>query len=361
MREGGYSPLQARQDTSFLLFFIIIFSLIALLILISFLIKLILNKHKTPEYIQKEKERPTKKKDIIKLQKEFNLSDVETKYLKKICLFMNPKNIYYLFKDLQDSQEFFKTTYHKLKNADAPDEDINELFKISYKIESFYSKSKQIHSTKQIPLSSTVNYITKDAEKFPFFLVKNTPDAFSLEIPEFFYHSPNRPKELDKIPFTYISKHGYSYHFSSRIIRFSPIPNSDKFLMVINHCNNIYVQIQRHYKREIIECDAFFSPIRVSKNYRTSEDIFIHSDKQYKGKLINISGGGCCLKTILPIREGQNMGIRIPSIGINSPIVGTIKKTRRLTDGKFALHIQFIQFSIEEQNKILAFVYKYDL
>ena len=45
-------------------------------------------------------------------------ADVETKYLKKICLFMNPKNIYYLFKDLQDSQEFFKTTYHEININD---------------------------------------------------------------------------------------------------------------------------------------------------------------------------------------------------------------------------------------------------
>ena len=44
-----------------------------------------------------------------------------------------------------------------------------------------------------------------------------------------------------------------------------------------------------------------------------------------------------------------------------TPIVGLIKKTRKMPDGTFALHIQFIKFSTKEQNKILAFIYGFDL
>ena len=105
-------------------------------------------------------------------------------------------------------------------------------------------------------------------------------------------------------------------------------------------------------------CEALFTPIKISN---VSNRPIITTSKYYNGKLINISGGGCCIKTNLPIKEKQNIGVKVPFLELETPLFGIIKKTRRLPDGNFAIHIQFIKYTLKEQNKILAFVYKFAL
>ena len=114
-------------------------------------------------------------------------------------------------------------------------------------------------------------------------------------------------------------------------------------------------------KRKAIDYPCYFDSIIKEQIDKKSEITYFFNEKFHEGKLINISGGGCCLKTSLPIKENQKLGIKIPLLNLNSPIVGIIKKTRKLPDNTFALHIQFIKFSIKEQNKILAFIYGFDL
>lgn len=356
------SPLEARQNTPIFLYILIILGIIGIICVIGLFVKKMLDYRKTDVYINKEKNRKTKRKDILKLEKDCKLTSDESKLLLKFSSLISVPNLLYYLKNNQNLQQFFRDIYYKLKEIDAEPSLINDAFKLSYKLENCFSQTITILSTRQISNSTVLFYMTNEGEQFPFYVYKNQEECLFLEIPEFFYQKSTKPAELEKIPFSFKTSTGLNYSFVTRVIRYQENKGSNKnYLMVIAHSENLSVQVQRHYKRETIECDAYFSPVRVSKNVKTSKDMFIYSDKSYKGKLINISGGGCCLKTRLPIRENQNIGISIPSIKIDNRIVGVIKKTRRLSDGNFALHIQFLQYSMEDQNKILAFVYKYDL
>lgn len=365
MNNSG-SPILARQTAPIFLIFICILIIFSLIILAGLLVKKYLLYKKSEKYLSKEKARFTKKKDLRKLQRDFNLTKEELSFLAYLSKLVKSTNLFYLFKENIQIQNFFRTAYDKLKEKDSSDLIINNFFKLSYKVENYFAQSKHLLSTRQIQPETIVFYITKEGEQFPFTLTNNHKEAFVLEIPDFFFNKNDKPKELEKIPFTFKTNTGLSYTFTSRIIRYetkaeNDSDNTKKHFIYVGHTENLSVQVQRHYKRETIECDSLFSPVNTSINEKTGEKIYMYTDSDYRGKLINISGGGCCLKTKLPIRENQHIGIKVPFIDINKPIVGIIKKTRRLSDGNFALHIQFIQYTIEEQNKILAFVYKYDL
>ena len=221
------------------------------------------------------------------------------------------------------------------------------------------AKKRKIISTKQINPSSVVFYITKEGDSLPFYCVENTSEYFSVEIPDFFLQKKDKPNTLDKIYFTYKPQNGLSYCFSTRILRYTKL--EDKNLMVLSHSDNIYAELQRNNKRKAIDYPCFFTSIKKEEIDKKSEITYIFNENYHEGKLINISGGGCCLNTSLPIKENQKLGIKIPLLDLTSPIVGLIKKTRKMPDGTFALHIQFIKFSTKEQNKILAFIYGFDL
>ena len=79
------------------------------------------------------------------------------------------------------------------------------------------------------------------------------------------------------------------------------------------------------------------------------------------GKLSNISAGGCCIQTDLPVKDKQYICVSLPSMGIKERLFGVIKNTRKLPTGLSTLHIQFVDISLESQNKIFTLVYKFEL
>ena len=131
--------------------------------------------------------------------------------------------------------------------------------------------------------------------------------------------------------------------------------------MVLSHSEQLECQAQRHFKREFFERECNFKAVKVNENPKKNETLYTFSDKEYPGKITNISAGGCCIQTTLPIKENQYIGVHLPETGIDETIVGIIRRTRKLPTGKLALHIQFMQISLATKNRIHTLVYKYEL
>lgn len=358
---GTGSPIMARQTAPFFLFFIVLLIIAAFLFVFYILMKKRSAYLQSDEYKQKEINRLTKYKDVVKYANEHNLTPIDTKILWEICQVTQCTNIFYIFKNNIAVNELFRNAYNLMKaNNQFNDQKLNDFFVCLYKIEVEVAQIKKIPSTRQIPVSSMIFYISETGEQYPLCVIQNTKDFLSLEVPEFIYQSERKPKTLLRLRFTYRTKDGLTYNFVSRIIRYNE-SNDNQFLMILAHTDKLSCQAQRHYKREFFEEKCLFSPIRINKNRIKNDDMFIYSEQRFEGKLTNISAGGCCINTKLPIRENQHIGVLLPQHNINETIVGIIKRTRKLPNGTFALHIQFIHISIKTRNQIYTLVYKYDV
>ena len=227
-----------------------------------------------------------------------------------------------------------------------------------YSIELITAQTKTLISTRQIPVNTVLFYLTNDSEKFPFTLVESTKEAMILEIPEFFYKSPNKPELLERSRYVFKTENGLTYNFISRTMRYEENKDTGKILMLVAHTENLATQMHRHFRREMFDDQCFFSSVKKGTD---KKEKYIVSEKKYEGQLSNISGGGCCIKTDLPVKENQLIAMDFPKIQVKEQVIGIIKRTRKLPTGTFALHIQFLDISLESQNMIMAYVYKYEL
>lgn len=358
---GTGSPIIARQTAPFFLFILILLLIAAFLFVLYLLVTKRLNFLKSDKYKQKEMNRLTKYKDVVRYCHDRNLSSNDTKILWQICQITKCTNVLYLLKSNSAVNELFRNAYNLMKAQNLfTDQKLNDFFVCQYNIEVAVAQIKKIPSTKQIPVASMIFYISETGEQYPFCVISNTKDFISLEVPEFIYQSERKPKTLVRLRFNYKTKDGLSYNFVSRIIRYNE-SNDNQFLMILAHTDKLSCQAQRHYKREFFEEKCLFSPIRINKNRIKNDDMFIYSNQKFEGKLTNISAGGCCINTNLPIRENQHIGVQLPEHNIDETIVGIIKRTRKLPNGTFALHIQFIHISIKTRNQIYTLVYKYEV
>lgn len=354
----GTTPLQARTNMPFVTFFII-FGIILLIVVAIFLaLKMLHDYHKSEKYIQKIKDRVTTPKDLLIFAKNHNLDAEEIKLMNTLCKYTQAKNINYSLKNNNDLLHLFKKAYDYFRNNNHNEETISLFFKILYDLEQNLVQVKALSTTEQIQVGTTISYLTEAMEKLPFSVVKQAPEALYVEIPGFLYNSSDRPKPLDKLRFTFKSKDGLSYNFISRVIRYDT-RHPDHVVMIISHSEKLSSKVQRHYKRDYCSLDCFFSPIIINKQSETSEDIYKISSKKYPGKLSNVSAGGCCIVTELPIKDHQYICVDIPELEAKEKFIGIIKKTRRLTSKTFALHIQFTRISLDSRNTIFEFVYKF--
>lgn len=357
----GITPLHARQNLPLFAFILILAFIFLILVIISIFIKKYLDYKKSPEFLKKEKNRITLFSDIKKLSTEYNLSNNKRDLLWEICRLTKCKNFYYLVK-LNDSavEDVFRTAYKMYDKMNTTIEKKDDFFTLLYKVESIIAVIKTINSTRFIPISAVIFYITETGEQLPLYVVKNIKDGFFLEIPEFLFNSNKKPKTMERCRFTYKTNNGLSYNFVSRVIRYDT-SNDGQILMVIGHTDDLICQVQRHYKREFLEEKCLFSPIQINKTKTENNNMFIYSTKEYSGKVTNISAGGCCIQTNLPIRENQHLTVSFPTLQIDGRIIGVIKRTRKLQNGMFALHIQFINICLETKVQIYEYVNKYTI
>ena len=364
----GSSPLMARQSFPIVMFIVGVVLVAACIGGIWFLTKHLIDYKKSDKYIQKQLSRITTQKDVKKFITDNRLSQKESDMLWNICRIQQIPNINFFIKEAEALSEHLRDYYFYLKDNNADAEEFDTFFTLDFNLEKISAATKNLISTKQLPLEATVFYLTHESEQFPFYVKNNNQDFLALEIPKFMFENPNlKPPLLERLRFITKAQNGMTYHFTSRAMRYQTNPDG-KIYIIIAHSEDLLNQAHRNSKRESIDAECIFSPARHShqvedskKNKKNPDELFLITPKEYTGKVTNISSGGCCIKTNLPIKEKQYLALKIPNLEINEHMIGIIRRTRKLLDESYNLHIQFLQISIEAKNRINAYAFKYEI
>ena len=145
------------------------------------------------------------------------------------------------------------------------------------------------------------------------------------------------------------------YFFKTRVAKH--ITKEEYPLLYISHNK----ELKRHQKRKDVRIDtnirSLFQPISYESR---NESVFLPAkDKKYTGRIIDISGGGCCM--IAGSRLKKNIRLKIDFFlteDKNAVIIGTIlgsSKTDHENVKKY--HILFLNIDQMTKHNILFFVY----
>lgn len=352
------SPILARKSAPLFTVILILGVIIVLVVALGILLAKIREYKKSNKYIEKEKNRTTNYSDIVKYANQNDFSSGEKAIFWEVCQITQWKNIFYSLKDNSTVNELFRKAYYFMKEKKGlSDKKLNLFFKTLFKIETIVAQYRKLISSKQIPLQSMIFYISDEGEQYPFTIIQNTKDFFVIEVPEFIAKTQRKPQILKQSRFTYKTNDGLSHNFVTRIIRYDE-SNQNQIKAIVAHTDKLECQTLRKFKREFFEEKCQFSAVIYNQNGTSKYTI---KPEKLDGKITNISGGGCCIRTNLPIKENQYLCVFLESIGINEKLIGIIRKTRKLPNGTFSLHIQFLDLPVSIENKILALVYKYEL
>lgn len=355
--QAGSSPLASRQNPVIYLV-VLIAAVVAAVFLAVWAAMKIRKKHtESEEYREKEASRPTKLKDVKALARKYNMKEEFVPVLWYVCRTFKVPNIYYSIRKLNQFDQTFKDAYFALKNTGS-EEKVNSLFRLKFYLDKIFAESIIYSSTRAVPAETELNLLLKKGTKVPCRLLENKENYLSVEIPQEFYESSSRPELMERIAFLFNSPSGMPHAFITRVLRYQD--NGEEKTLIVSQSKEIITKAQRHFKRIETDEKCRFTAVSVKKDEKGNK-AYVQGNKKYTGILKNISGGGCCIASSLPIKEGQLIGLEFDLYDGTIKTIGMIMKSRKTQNhGVYYLHMKYVSIDKSSQNKILAKVYGYD-
>jgi len=131
----------------------------------------------------------------------------------------------------------------------------------------------------------------------------------------------------------------------------------------ITHTGKVKPLVKRMYRRRqiTIRCDFFHVFLDNSGGARKKAQKLTVDNKRFSGQIMDISVGGCSIKTSAPIQAGARLKITIDydeNFVIN--VLGQVIRTNRSGPAGTINHIKFLKVPRRAFNSISAMVFGYD-
>ncbi len=353
MGGGSGSPVLARNQLNIFLVIALILGVIAVLTVIYVISKIISNYHKSPQYLEKKRQRPSSNSDINEISNYAHLSKEEHALLSRLCKDNPSPNIIYAVQDLTYINDILKNLFEKI-DSEANEKAKTVLFSLRTKIFRAYTPPEELTSSRKIDVGTKMTYTASHGVHYRLLYVERTPDAMIINLPQNIIERNERPAPLSKISLIFEAASGAPYQMETRVVRYQRNGRNEE-QMVVMHSEQIAPLQRRQVERiEMHEACAFAS-VSVSTLQEGKENKIVYkpSATMHKGLLLDVSAGGCRLVTNIPIKAEQFIYIsgKLNTKNEDSAI-GTILRTTKRDDGNFILHIKFVKIEQDVVNRI---------
>ncbi|MGL4986712.1 MAG: PilZ domain-containing protein [Treponemataceae bacterium] len=357
--QSGISPLEARQNPYIYFGFIIA----GMGILFFFALNKMFQK-KIFDLIR----RSASRKEINTVSDYFNLDKDEKLFLTRLCRQFRIKNLAFCFKNDTAVDSLFKKIYHVMSESKNHDKDIDDLFLLRQKIEQFRRKTSLITSSQNIPRNQEITLITSRKEQYIAMLLENSPQGLIITTPRDSLKNEVVFKPLTKLGIFLRSKNFVDYIFTSRVLRYSSMQNINT--LVLMHSNNFVTLRSREFRRKNISENIQLTyavpqidSAAASKESSSVQRNFISykfSGGSFSASMIDVSVGGCCIKSSKMVSPDQHLKIEIEHKKFqDEEIIGQVLRSQ-IKENEIILHIQFKKITKKARNVIFSLVYAYD-
>jgi hypothetical protein len=255
--------------------------------------------------------------------------------------------------------QHFKRTYKLIERNSPTNEDLSNrlamLFSTRNTIETNIGNTNTATTTRQIPDNSQA-VLTIGENNYPVKVISSKGDALTVENP-----TSNSGRILNfsrgtKANLAVFSKSNKGFSVESRIL--DSMETKNGHVVQLAHSGEIKKLSNRRFRRRRMVISSSFYLVHVEGTGKKNTKMVVDK-RRFIGNIMDISIGGCSIKTNVPINVGQRIKIEfIGRDGSSLATLGEILRTNR-TGVNTVLHIKFLKVPRKSLNSINAMVYEY--
>jgi hypothetical protein len=275
----------------------------------------------------------------------------------------NPETV---MQNVNSLDRHFKRAYKNIERRGESEEEVQEflstLFSIRNTVEAAQgASSPAASSTKRISENMSAVLSAGPDKSFPVRVRSSKGDSLLVECPKNAIGTPIKLPKGTPVNLAFFTKSSKGFSFSTQVLGTVSTPSGP--VLQLAHSNKSSAMAQRRFKRKevFISCDFWLIRIQEQKVGRKIEKKMVAEPRPYTGTILDISAGGCALKTSSVIPVGSRIKLAFTNAeGYRMAALGQVMRTNRGAGLGIIMHIKFIKITRKSLNAVNAMVFEYD-
>lgn len=260
-----------------------------------------------------------------------------------------------------------KRTFSSLENDPHPGVDKEarklQLYRLKQKLErSGSGGTGNYGSTKQITLGQQVTVQDEEGNRYQSKINGNLQKNLSLTVPVDARGNQVRWKKWTKLKIYFWKANGQGYSFQSKVLGYNVLRGVSS--LFIQHSGSVNREQQRRYRRKEMNRPAYFYPVKVitaGSGKNIQKKAIVEHKKATLATVIDISAGGCSMKSNYPLGKGELVKIEFDTRkGNQVTAYGKVRGMAKSRPIGGVMHIQFTRLSRSNLNRINSYIYEFE-
>jgi len=253
----------------------------------------------------------------------------------------------------------FKRAYRSIERTAISEDEINTRLGILFATRNIIETSagsSSTTSTRQIPENAAA-VLTIDDVNYPIRVISSRGDSLVVEHPLNSSGEPLRLPRGSKASLSFFTKSSKGFSVESRVL--GSADTADGPVLQLVHSGQIKRLSNRRFRRRQIAISTAFYFVHTESTDNKKNTKMVVDKRRFTGSILDISIGGCSLKTVAPANAGQRLKIEFTRED-NSIVaaLGEVLRTNRM-GASTIVHVKFLKVPHRSLNKINAMVYEY--
>jgi c-di-GMP-binding flagellar brake protein YcgR len=254
--------------------------------------------------------------------------------------------------------QHFRRAYRVIERGSNTDAEAQERLSILFSTRNMLESNSgggNINSTRQVP-DNTSAVLGYEGESYPVRVLSAQGEHLITESPQNALGTVIRLPKGAKVTLSFFTKSSKGFSFESRVLGTSEAKNGPALQLM--HSSQIKRLSQRRFRRRqaVIASNFYFV---YAEQGRRGEKRLVVDKRRLTGNMLDISIGGCSVKTAAPVNSGARLKIEFNQDGNTAvAMLGQVLRTNRSGAGTI-MHVKFLKIPRKSMNAINAFVYEY--
>ena len=305
------------------------------------------------------------RRSFIRKASAFGLTKVQCNTLANLVIKYKMKNPYMVFTHGNQLDSLLRKSISEIESQVSSDQ-VKEaqkvtIFRIKQTIERNSGKGKAFSSTSTIPNGQSITISVESGGRYQSKINTNLKNYISATLPVNESGSQVRWKKWTPVQVFFWKRNGQGFTFDSKVTGYSTIRGVPSVLL--QHSNRVKQAQQRKYRRKELSRPAYFFPVKVipvGVGKKAKKRAIVESDKGALGTLIDISAGGCAIKSTKPVPKAGLIKLQFETgEGHSIWCFGKVINIQKDYPMGGIMHIVFTRVTHKNLNSINSFVYDY--
>jgi len=250
----------------------------------------------------------------------------------------------------------FRKAYRVIEKSAGTDEEAQQRFRLLFSTRNILDSQpgSATASTRQIPEKSAA-VLSLNKETYSVTVLSTKGEHLVVGNPQSTYGSSIKIPHGTKVTLAFFTKSSKGFAFETRVAGSSELSGVPTLHLV--HSSQVKSLSKRRFRRRQVYIPTFFYFVNLVDSGHKEKRMIVDK-RRLSGNIMDISIGGCSIKTNVSVPSGTRLKIEADYGGTTITVLGQVLRTNR-TASKMILHMSFLKVPLRSLNTINAIVYEY--